>query len=757
MTPTEFEALVLELLRLSGLRVTSESLHRHKRVDVFAEEFRRNKLHRIAIECKMLDHLLTQAELTKIAVNYQPLLDSNECQEVLVVTKLGLTPSAKAMVEASHTLSHLTLSELEAGVIDFSTYLNHIEEQIAEDGLSSYYVNSKCGDGKDLEEFVTAWIRKGNRPLAVIGGYGIGKTSFARHFAARLARDARADPSNRIPIILRLTDISAEQSLEGLLGRTLTTKHLVKNYAFESFMTLNSRGRFVVFLDGFDEMKHTLTWDQFCFNMSELNRLVAGDSRVILLGRPTAFLSDDEQLHVLHGVRKLGGERFRDPSWPDYYEVVVQPFDRKQVNLFLDRYAAFLTTREEADSEKRVKYNAKEIARRIKKLPAEKLADLATRPVQLRILAEVLPQWDGDEKRLTTARMYSAFIDLVIEREQKKITRRYFDAAERREFARNVAYWLWTSGIGMNVDAADIPDEFFPAREDVPRDGIRRDMVSACFLERKAGDKLYFPHRSFQEYLVAEGVLGRVRRYAGSIQELSPVVTTDVASFLADMTTRADAEIVAALLREFRGKVPLSLLTPWLVDGKFVKDIMERVASGQPYSWDLILYAAAAISNQAGLGPEMMIDDLVRILPVMQKSERDVLFACLIWLVATVNRPVAVRLLWHALEQSHATRAAEFTGFFGESILTRVHLVLPRSGAGDSPRLDVGVAFEHVVSSLATVSALEEWVPKHVTRLYTVPRDLVPVDAEGFSGNLQEYFYWEHFRGKGSRSGAKNA
>ena len=94
----------------------------------------------------------------------------------------------------------------------------------------------------------------------------MGKTSFARHLAAVLAKEHLENGRKRIPILLRLGEISSEQSLEGLLGKAFTALSFVRNYNFNAFMALNNLGRFVIFLDGFDEMKHTLSWEQCRFN-----------------------------------------------------------------------------------------------------------------------------------------------------------------------------------------------------------------------------------------------------------------------------------------------------------------------------------------------------------------------------------------------------------------------------------------------------------------------------------------------------------
>ncbi|MFK5057903.1 hypothetical protein ACI4AF_28710, partial [Klebsiella pneumoniae] len=80
----------------------------------------------------------------------------------------------------------------------------------------------------------------------------------------------------------------------------------------------------------------------------------------------------------------------------------------------------------------------------------------------------------------------------------------------------------------MSVDEGDIPDEivrpFMPA-SDADLDAVRRDLVSACFLDRKGNKTLFFPHRSFQEFLVASYV---VTNKIDDMNLVATAVTRDV-------------------------------------------------------------------------------------------------------------------------------------------------------------------------------------------------------------------------------------
>jgi len=112
-----------------------------------------------------------------------------------------------------------------------------------------------------------------------------------------------------------------------LIGAVLAgTNPAVQGYSFPLFAHLNAIGRFVVLLDGFDEMKHMMTFADFTANFDELNKLAVQAAKVVILGRPTAFLSDNEKLSVLRGTRQIGRTRVRTPGAPRYVDIELQPF-----------------------------------------------------------------------------------------------------------------------------------------------------------------------------------------------------------------------------------------------------------------------------------------------------------------------------------------------------------------------------------------------------------------------------------------------
>jgi hypothetical protein len=593
-----FQNDVAQLFRVSGYDVVTDLLVGFKNVDLLVSERRLGKPHRIAVECKHWDRTLTQQDITEIYANYLSLIPAS-IDEILVITKLGISETASAMVLRSPHLRHLSFTELHANLMDFRTYLTTQVDQYSEDGLNRYYVPPRTEEDTDLLTVVDEWLDKteDSHPIAILGSYGLGKTTFARHLAHKRAQLALHDATARIPIHVRLGDIANEQSLEGLLGKLFTATHYVKNYNFSTFMKLNKMGRFIMIFDGFDEMKQTLSWVDFRHNLHELNRLVGSQSKVVILGRPTAFLTDAEHDYALHGMKETGSYRVRDHEWPNYREISIAPFTKGQMEQFLPEYLKYLIDVSESDSQKEqlrhfIDYD-------VQRLLDAAIGDIAKRPVQLKMITEILPDFHGKLADLTVHGLYDYFIDYVIERESFKKGRRRFKTFERRSFTRDVAFWLWKSherGVSDKSIPAEIIERFRANDED--HESITRDMVSASIMDRRVGGRLFFPHRSFQEFLVAEAIRDGVVKRNLTIAEISSALTPEVIEFLEGAIGKNGAidtkffSSIAAQLDGYRGS--LSLM--------FVKLLRHqdfyRIYVSNDSPWSLILTAFAVSTDR---------------------------------------------------------------------------------------------------------------------------------------------------------------
>ncbi|UPJ40722.1 NACHT domain-containing protein [Bradyrhizobium sp. 40] len=551
---------VAAFLRAAWKDVDVEVLIGHKRVDIVwnRQDFG-NKSRVIAIECKKYARALSLEEVTVIWADYSALYDNRQVDEIWLITSKDISPAAKNYVNSVRALTYLTFPQLQNSIFNVRAYLRNLKTSFEDEGIERYYVASHCDTGIEAIEHISNWIKtKGGPALAVLASYGMGKTTTARKIAATLAKAHLANEEGRIPIYVQLQEIVGEQSLEGLLGKVLAARAPIDGYHFDTFMTLNKSGRFLVILDGFDEMKHAMTWDDFRATFKELNRLVTPEAKVLLLGRPTAFLSDDEETFVLKGLRTLAGRQIREPDWPSYQTIKLLPFSAEQSADFVKSYSGFRIQNSATDD---YIIDAEELERRTEILESHDFGDLLSRPVQAKMFCEMFLDKFVSPRPYLTGELYEIFVQRIIEREIDKRPGSPFGYAARRKFAEAIAWWLWTTAQTMSIDENQIPDEIvkpFAPNAEIEPDAVRRDLVSACFLERKGNKTLFFPHRSFQEFLVA---CYMVKNEIDDMNVIFAAATRDVSRFVSEIPEGA-ATFARwhRALPHYTGTIPLHLL-----------------------------------------------------------------------------------------------------------------------------------------------------------------------------------------------------
>jgi len=140
----------------------------------------------------------------------------------------------------------------------------------------------------------------------------MGKTSYAMFLASTLATEFSSDRTKRIPILIPLGDFYTAPRIDGLFANVLTNEFGVHGYNFNTFWNLHQAGRFVIILDGFDEMKHAMTKAEFSAIAKEIRKLIIPRSKVILLGRPDAIVSDEEHSVLVRGTKSISGLEIPD-------------------------------------------------------------------------------------------------------------------------------------------------------------------------------------------------------------------------------------------------------------------------------------------------------------------------------------------------------------------------------------------------------------------------------------------------------------
>jgi len=553
-----------------------------KKVDLYFEHEDHGKTVRFYVEAKDFKRNLSRDEVTRIWADYSGIIEDNRPATLLLVTRHGLSPDAQAFVLRERAeMRHQTIWELENEALGLTDYIRWESDLFDENGLSSYYVESRArrvrytesGEERTLDEVAVEivaelqhWMAdEGSYPVAILGGYGAGKSSLARRVVSAQAKRALEDPSARRPVLIPLGNLARYSTLEGLLGGMFTHDHPIRQgFHFRTFLELNEKGRLLIVLDGFDEMKHAMSWADFRAQIADLNRLTKGNSKVLLLGRPSAFTSTDEHFHVLRGRKRWGDGWRRLPEWPEFIEYDLDEFTAEERATFFRGYLRYLATRSGRTlSENWIEQRVVEV-----EMIADVEPELFSKPVHAKILIDLASDPDVDLSRfasgVTRWGLYEIFFSSLVEREMDKEVRRPIGDVPRITFLRQVAYWLWTErGGATSFCAADLPDDLFGALaqgDAADAEALKREYLTGSFLEKKNGDIYYFGHRSFAEFLVAD----RMVSHSPGVQDqpvYSRLVRDGVLEFLRDAPDQAIFERWTDTLSNAAGTIHLEYLS----------------------------------------------------------------------------------------------------------------------------------------------------------------------------------------------------
>jgi len=555
---------VVDLLEAEGHKVSREIRIGTKKVDIFIEtddEFRPQK---IAVECKNVSKNISQGELNAIWADYMSLYDKGEVTSVFVISRLDFSPEAKAYArERGGRLEIFSIKEFEDSLLGFRKYCRDVRDLFSEGDLEQYYIRSSIEGGGELHDRIVAWVDDPSKtPVAILGGYGMGKTSYCKFLTRELADRYIDDPSSRVPIYVRLSDIATQMDVDGLIAKTLAGRYQTKNYSFTKFKKLNRAGKFVVIFDGFDEMKHALSWGDFKYNFSQIHSLLEGRAKIIVAGRPNAFLSDSEHAWILRGQRIAGEQVIRIPDAPEYTELGLAQFSDAEVTRFLERYLrqhhpAHLTELPEIEEW---------VGSRVKDFDKIRSNGDLYRPVHLKIYADIAADPSVKLESFTTYGLYSIAATRISEREGEKVVRKQIESEKRQRIIERIAWWLWDSFDGRRLYfAAEAVPESIIGRDLLDdalyeRDTLYREIFTGSFLERKFGQNYYFSHRSFLEFFVARR-LERAEKHEIPVPSIFKSINPEILAFLRQSPGYTEfLTYVDRGMQRFSGEIPHLML-----------------------------------------------------------------------------------------------------------------------------------------------------------------------------------------------------
>lgn len=473
-------------------------------VDILAvQNVRGGKPYSLIVECKYKgrDKKASNRDVQDIAGAFNIAKSKNLVSGCTVVTTNGFSLSAQEAA-ASAGIHLTTKHQLVKELIDFSPYLKDLKKQYHEDfgeDESSWYIDARGRKGekeiKDLDLFVDDWVMRSKKnPLAILGSYGTGKTSFCRHYAVRLM----ALPKMPIPIIIPLRDFHKQMKIESLIRDFMDEQCHSPFPRFESFYRMYEERMLLIIFDGFDEMASRVDSTVLEANLQEIEKFSGVNGNVILTCRPEFFATNREKIMAL-----TPGEDPLSDRMAKYDPVEIELWTSTQITKYVQKRVSTMTP----TPPKPPNYYIE----RIKNLP--ELSDMSARAVHLDLIVKILPTMIKEGIPITRPNLYRTYIQKELRRETIRNKRlRVITDNDRMELMRAVAAEQFLdSSDELNFEAATkvVMEKLKPPRSEM--EAITRDFLNRSFLHRH-GDTYRFAHKSMGEFLFAEVVYESILR-----------------------------------------------------------------------------------------------------------------------------------------------------------------------------------------------------------------------------------------------------
>ena len=489
------------------------------------------------VECKYLSSgTVSNQEVHNFSSYVMAVKDEGGIIGGLLVTNRDFTADAKVAADNRHYIELRRQIDLEKDLFDVSDILRLFVRTFEADETFSHYVNLSgviSVGGKDRKRltdvlgYLETWSARADGGfITVLGDFGSGKTTLLQrlHYRAALAA-LTAQFSARTPIFFMLRDRQRYRSLEAFIETSIQTQFETK-IPLKLFWQQLKAGRFIIILDGFDEVSTQVTAQRRAQLFYDLCPLLTTRSPALMSCRPSYFVSRSEFAQLMHHLESnsqklLGAERRaveisdkmmrKYTEKPEYLELTgvptknidLDPLDNNKIDTFLrNRETEFNTP-------------WPEVKRFL--LSIYDLKDLMSRPILLSMITDTVIEGKIDVRNASSivgpSGLYETYTDLQFGRDTfKGEPRRFLTPDQRRYFSQATAIAMLEDG-ALSVSYGRILDLIDAGIRDVrstalPRDANKEEIatdVSVCaFLIRTSDDRFRFAHKSFMEFFVAQ-------------------------------------------------------------------------------------------------------------------------------------------------------------------------------------------------------------------------------------------------------------
>jgi energy-coupling factor transporter ATP-binding protein EcfA2 len=336
-------------------------------------------------------------------------------------------------------------------------------------------------------------LRDGTRAV-ITGAPGCGKSTLLRWLVGKALNDA----SRCLPVFLELKSINEElfKACQGKLIELLFELAIAQPLHFErqseceylkaEFMERLAQRQVAIFLDGLDEVRNTVFFEELCRSIDSFIGSDYGRNLLIVSTRPYAL----------------------DAPFQDTKEMEIQPLNQDQIAAFLHHYY---------DGDPRLNVNAL-----VQKLQRRELIDMIRAPILLGALVKRYREKGETELTGDRLKLYEDLThDLAVTVDREKNVKRYSisDKESRRilEFLEQIAFKrLFDERIESDAQRLTFEGDWilneakgFCSQGNIDAYDFAADVKATPLLREVAEDVWAFSHLTIQEYLAARALTAR--------------------------------------------------------------------------------------------------------------------------------------------------------------------------------------------------------------------------------------------------------
>jgi hypothetical protein len=274
-------------------------------------------------------------------------------------------------------------------------------------------------------------------------------------------------------------------------------------------------------------------------------------------------------------------------------------------------------------SDRRFRYPPDFVANRMQEVLAKVPPELLRRPVHVQLVAGLAADPGFDLSGFNEYRLYEHFIRAMVERDTRdKPARRLIGLEPRLQFQRELAWWAWRRPEGQGYFYRhEVPPTILkglPDGNSGDEDGKRNEYIVSTLTEEKETGVLFFAHRSFQEFLVAER-LRLVTPTPSAHTEYSSFMTDDVEAFLRQAPDPSFALEWYKTLQGASGPISLPYLPFLACFPKVVQYITQNSLPLSPSELDpwtvIILHHATKLKTEHALSERQLWETMLELVP----------------------------------------------------------------------------------------------------------------------------------------------